>query len=608
MKILLVAINAKYIHANPAVRSLAACAGKYRDCVEIAEFTINELRDEILGEIYRRRPDVAAFSCYIWNREMVVPLLRDLHILRPELPLWAGGPEVSYDTAEFLRECPEVTGVMRGEGEKTFAELARIYAETEPRAAGDISPDDLRKKREAALAGLCGITWRGTDGEIRENAPAAPMNLDEIPFFYADGGDYENRIIYYESSRGCPFSCSYCLSSVEQGVRFRSLSLVLPELKFFLDRKVPQVKFVDRTFNCRHDHALAIWRYIAEHDNGVTNFHFEIGADLLNEEELELLSSLRPGLVQLEIGVQSVNPRTISEVSRTMDLSVLSDRVRRIHRSHNIHQHLDLIAGLPLEDMESFRKSFNAVYALEPEELQLGFLKALRGSSLRKKAPSYGIRYRKEAPYEVLMSRWMSFDNLLHLKEIEEMLEIYYNSFQFTRTVQRLVRAFPDAFTFYEQLAAFWNMANPAGRSPSRQERFSLLRAFARESDPGSAKLYDELLLFDLYARENAKSRPDWAPGREDQKDVLRDFYRREEEKREFLPDYRGFDAKQLARMTHAEFFSPEAVAEIGGRLFTERIPELVPGKKILVLFDYRRRDPLTGDAWFRFIPYGTVS
>ena len=584
VKILLVAINAKYIHANPAVRSLRASAGRAKDCVEIVEFTINELRERILGEIYRRRPDVTAFSCYIWNREYVVPLVRDLHLLRPEMPIWAGGPEVSFDTEEFLRECPEVTGVLRGEGEISFARLAEMYV--------FVPAEDRRE----AINKVPGITWRGSDGKIHENPPAPPADLDSLPFFYAEEEPEENRIIYYESSRGCPFSCSYCLSSVDRGVRFRSLSLVLPELQYFLDKKVQQVKFVDRTFNCRHDHALAIWRYIAEHDNGVTNFHFEIGADLLNEEELAVLSAMRPGLVQLEIGVQSANAATIAEVSRTMDLDVLCDRVKRIKAGHNIHQHLDLIAGLPLEDAESFRKSFNAVYALEPEELQLGFLKALRGSELRRKASSYGIRYKAEAPYEVLMSSWMSYDDILHLKEVEEMLEVYYNSFQFTRTIKRLLRAFPDAFSLYEGLAAFYGREGLWGKNHSRQERFALLRQFARESDPEHSGLYDELLLFDLYARENAKSRPAWAPSGDAYKEIFREFYRLEAEKREYLQDYPEYDARQLSRMTHMEAFSAAAMEEC--------LPgEETAGRKwTAVLFDYRKRDPLTGDAGIRAV------
>ena len=365
MKILLIAINAKYIHSNLAVYCLRACAGEYREQVEIAEYTINHQKEEILADIYRRKPDVAAFSCYIWNREYVAGLIRDFHLLCPKVPVWAGGPEVSYDAVRFLQEYPQAAGVMAGEGERSFRALAEIYARG--------------LEAETELAGIPGLIWRRASGEISENLPAKQMDLDEIPFVYESLEDFAHKIIYYESSRGCPFSCSYCLSSIDKRVRFRSLELVFQELQFFLDAKVPQVKFVDRTFNCSHSHAKAIWRYLAEHDNGITNFHFEIAADLLDEEELEILAGMRVGLIQLEIGVQSVNPKTLQEIERVTEISRLAQRTAYVRGGNNIHQHLDLIAGLPYEDYESFIHSFNEVYAMAPQQLQLGFLKVLKG-------------------------------------------------------------------------------------------------------------------------------------------------------------------------------------------------------------------------------------
>ncbi len=597
MKLLLIAINAKYIHSNLAVYCLKACAGAHRPEVEIAEYTINHQRDEILADIYRRRPDVAAFSCYIWNRTYVTGLIRDLHQIRPELAIWVGGPEVSYDAEQFLEEFPEVAGVMAGEGEKSFAALADHYAGVSSPAGSGMLPD--------GLGAIPGIVWRDGQGNIHRNAPAEPIPLDEIPFFYAEqasgmddvrpgeknhaaGGeklaDFAHRIIYYESSRGCPFSCSYCLSSIDKRVRFRSLELVLPELQFFLDQKVPQVKFVDRTFNCSHRHAKAIWRYLAEHDNGITNFHFEIGADLLDEEELEILGSMRPGLVQLEIGVQSVNPDTLREIRRTADLERLRRNTARIRAGRNIHQHLDLIAGLPWEDYESFVHSFNEVYAMEPNQLQLGFLKVLKGSRMQEMAGEYGIAWRQEPPYEVLFSRWISYEELQRLKAVEEMVEVYYNSGQFAHTIRQLEQAFPHPYAMYEALAAWYDRNGLNGKNHSRMARLEILRGFARQSVPEEGELLDELLLLDLYLRENSKQRPAWAGEISGVKDRLRGFYQQEAREPRLLSGYEGYSSRQIMNMTHAELFHYD-VLHIGKEL------------PCLVVFDYRQRDPLTGNC-----------
>lgn len=566
MKILLIAINAKYIHSNLAVYCLKACAGELEAQVEIAEYTINHRKEDILADIYRRKPDVAAFSCYIWNREYTVSLIRDFHQIAPEVPLWVGGPEVSYDAREFLEEFPQAAGVLAGEGEKSFAALVKAYA------------------RGGRAEDIPGLVWRGEDGRIHENLPAERIDMDEIPFVYKNMEGFAHRIIYYESSRGCPFSCSYCLSSIDRQVRFRSLDLVLPELQFFLDQKVPQVKFVDRTFNCSHSRAQAIWRYIAEHDNGITNFHFEIGADLLSEEELRLLSSLRPGLVQLEIGVQSVNGTTIREIDRVTDLERLRRTVAAVRAGKNIHQHLDLIAGLPYEDYESFVNSFNAVYAMRPQQLQLGFLKVLKGSKMRAKAAEYEILYRQEPPYEVLSSRWISYGELLRLKGVEEMVEVYYNSSQFAHTLEALEGLFPHPYAMFEALAGYYEREGLNGRSHSRLARLEILRAFALERDPEHRELYEELLLLDLYLRENSKSRPAWAKDLSPYREDFRRFYQREVTSPGSLKGYEGYDSRQLAHMTHGEVFFYD-VFHTGGT------------PPYLTVFDYRNRDPLTGNG-----------
>ena len=467
MKFLLTAINAKYIHSNPGVYSLKTYAEhaagvtentKYQGgvCpegqglppvqVEIAEYTINNQMEQILEDIYRRKPDMIGFSCYIWNIVYALDLVRDLHKVLPETDIWLGGPEVSFDAPELLNREPEVLGVMKGEGEETFAALLKCYQQSggTVRQKERVGAADLQHFW-ITLSEIPGLAYRTDSGEIRNQQIRPVMDMSRIPFLYPNLEGFEHRIVYYESSRGCPFSCSYCLSSIDKSVRFRSMEQIRQELAFFLQRKVPQVKFVDRTFNCKKSHAMEIWKYILEHDNGVTNFHFEIAADLLDEEELELIRKMRPGLIQLEIGVQSTNPKTIREIHRKMDLNQVRSVVEAVNAGHNVHQHLDLIAGLPYEDYASFRKSFNDVYAMRPEQLQLGFLKVLKGSFMYEHAAEYELVYRELPPYEVLSTRWLPFRDVLRLKGVEDMVEVYYNSRQFTQTLELLQQEFPDA-------------------------------------------------------------------------------------------------------------------------------------------------------------------
>ena len=573
MKILLIAVNAKYIHSNLAVYCLRSYAAKLGIRTELAEYTINHRQEDILEDIYRRKPDVAAFSCYIWNLEYVRELIADLHKILPDTEIWAGGPEVSYDTEEFLRSMPQMRGVMKGEGEKTFARLAKLYIE-------------YGKDAFSHLDGCRGIVWRNEKNKLRDNGAAELMTLDEVPFVYEDLTPFDHRILYYESSRGCPFSCSYCLSSIDKRVRFRSMELVERELQFFLDHQVPQVKFVDRTFNCSHRHAMAIWNYIKEHDNGVTNFHFEIAADLLNEEELALLSELRPGLAQLEIGVQSTNPDTIREIDRVMDFEKVSRCVRQVAAAGNIHQHLDLIAGLPFENFDSFIKSFNDVYRLKPEQLQLGFLKVLKGSKMHRRAADYGIVYRDRPMYEVLFSKWISYEEIGILKAVEEMVEVYYNSRQFAHTMDALEEAFVHPFAMYRTLARYYNRKDLNGVRHSRMSRLNILRDFIMEVLAGtveetvqtvkmSRERAEDLLLTDLYLRENSKSRPEWASDLSGYKEEIQEFYRQEKQQGQYLTDYEGYSWKQMMNMTHMEILSDGS----------------------WYLFDYRRRSQLTKDA-----------
>lgn len=570
MKFLLVAINSKYIHSNPAVYSLRAYVGdELREHVEIAEYTINHVFTDILADIYKRKPDVIGISCYIWNIGMVWELVTELSKLMPKVPIWLGGPEVSFDAEKLLVAHPEVTGVMVGEGEETFRELLSSYV-----------------KKTGALEEIKGLCLRSGYTTARELT-----DISTLPFLYEDLSAFENRIIYYESSRGCPFRCSYCLSSIDKKVRLRNIDTVKKELQFFLDRKVKQVKFVDRTFNCNHAHAMAVWQYISEHDNGVTNFHFEISADILNEEELSLLSGMRPGLVQLEIGVQSTNPETLAAIHRKMDVDRLARIVARINSGNNVHQHLDLIAGLPYEDYESFGRSFDRVYGMRPEQLQLGFLKVLKGSEMHTRAEEFGICYTDKPPYEVLYTKWLSFDEVLRLKRVEEMVELYYNSNQFVHTLRFLEQAFTSPFRMYEELEEFYEEKGYFVNSPARSYRYQVLLAFACEKDKEHEAVYRELLTYDLYLRENVKSRPEFAKDLMPYKEEIREFYRREEGERKYLPEYRDYDSKQLARMTHMEPFSYPIWEPM---MRTETKATGVPS---FVLFDYEARNPLTGDA-----------
>lgn len=605
MKFLLAALNAKYIHSNPALYSLRAYAGEHNaelaQDVEIAEYTINQPLEEILADIYERKPDAAAFSCYIWNWKMISELIRELHQIMPELPIWLGGPEVSFDAEQLLEEYPFLTGIMVGEGEATFSELLGFY---EKKNSGRYSQQFQMQiaafwpgaVSQAGLDSIKGIVFRDpVSKKIVRTEPRELTVIDSQPFFYQNMEGFENRIVYYESSRGCPFRCSYCLSSIDKKVRLRDMELVKKELQFFLDKKVPQVKFIDRTFNCNHRHAQEIWRYIQEHDNGVTNFHFEISADMLNGEELAILGKMRPGLVQLEIGVQSTNPKTLKEVRRFADLDKLRHAVVRIHAEHNIHVHLDLIAGLPYEDMDSFVRSFNDVYAMRPEQLQLGFLKVLKGSYMEEMASEYGLVYRKCPPYEVLYTKWLSYDDVIRLKKVEEMVELYYNSGQFTHILPVLVRRFGSAFEMYDRLALFYQEKGYFVNSPARARRYEVLLEFAEQEDAERIGLYRELAVYDMYLRENAKSRLAFASDQRSYYDRIAGFYREEEENRAYLPDYGEYQAKQLQRMTHLEIFE-WPVDKTAWELW-EMSTEEKRQEETALLFDYRRRDPMYGNA-----------
>lgn len=579
MKFLLVGVNAKYIHSNPAIYGLKAYATDYAEDVEIAEYTINHRLETILADLYERQPDVIALSCYIWNINMIYDMLSELPKILPGVKIWLGGPEVSFHSEVIVQKYAQLEGIMIGEGEATFLELLHYY-----------------KKHDRELTDIKGLMLRNGYTGDRELT-----SLDKLPFLYENLEGFQNRIIYYESSRGCPFRCSYCLSSIDKKVRLRPLDMVKKELQFFLDRNVPQVKFIDRTFNCNHTHAREIWEYIVEHDNGITNFHFEIAADLLTEDEIELLAKMRPGLVQLEIGVQSTNPDTLKAINRICDMKHLKDVIDRIHSGRNIHQHLDLIAGLPYEDYESFGRSFDDVYAMQPQQLQMGFLKVLKGSPMEEEAQKYGIQYLSRAPYEVLSSHWLPYKDVLRLKKIEEMVEIYYNSNQFEHILKVMLPVFPSPFAMFERLADFYEEQGYFTESPARSYRYQVLLHFMERYDKERMAFYCEVMTYDMYLRENLKSRPDFAIDLQPYKDTIKSFYIAEEKMPDLLAGYKGYHSAQMMKMTHMEPFHypvmKDSVEEMKIRL----------EQPVYVLFDYKKRNPLTYEAAVTQIPTGRV-
>lgn len=642
MKALLVAVNAKYIHSNLGIYSIRAYGlahGIQASSLEIAEYTINQHMEDILADIYRRKPELIGFSCYIWNIQVIRELAAELNKILPEVPIWFGGPEVSYHAVNFVKEHSWLTGIMVGEGEETFLELYQAYergmeladvAGLVYRGMDDISANTDREvsltkeiqRSENSSIWMAGKVSENTDNymyvnmektdvesesirdfqEIIQTISRPKLPMDALVFPYQDMDGLEHRIIYYETSRGCPFGCSYCLSSTDRQVRLRSMELVERELQFFLDRRVPQVKFVDRTFNCKPEHTMAIWKYIHEHDNGVTNFHFELSADLLTDEEIAYVSQFRPGLVQFEIGVQSTNKDTMKAINRVCDLQHLRDRVARVYAGRNIHQHLDLIAGLPYEDYASFRNSFNDVHSMKPDQLQLGFLKMLQGSPMEGKQEEYGIVCQNRPPYEVLYTPWLSYDDVLRLKKVEAMTEQYYNSQQFEASRHYLESLFPTPFDFYQSLGEYYDGLADLGAHHSRMQNYEILLQFLKECTKGDVDILSQLLTYDLYARENMKSRPDFARNSQDSewREMERKWYQDEGQIERYLPEYLDYGWKQTLRMTHLEQFDLDVLRYLNEGTLVE--------KKCVLLFDYQKRDPLSyqarvvdvSDYWYR--------
>ena len=649
MRFLLCGINAKYIHSNLAIFSLKAYADRKKIPgaeIILKEYTINNYVEDILQDLYEEKADVVIFSCYIWNISFVRELAAELKKVSPDVKIWAGGPEVSYAANKYLMENPTFDLIMQGEGEEVFSELIRLTVEEKCRIKDVYKQSESKKvlsgivekrysieRKQAVkeekdiedkhfagednvyptnyidmskLQKLQGIAVWDFSGEaalgnaesnignktkIINTGFATLMNMDTIPFVYEDFHLFEHKILYYETSRGCPFCCSYCLSSVDKTVRFRSLPIVKKELDAFLEAKVPQVKFVDRTFNCNRQRAIDIWSYLVEHDNGITNFHFEISSDLLGEEELELFAKMRPGLIQLEIGVQSTNGETVDAIHRHMDLDKLFHYVDSVHELGNIHQHLDLIAGLPYENYERFGCSFDDLYAHEPDQLQLGFLKVLKGTMMEEEVKKYSILYRNQPPYEVLGTKWLSYDEIILLKGVEELVELYYNSGQYTLTLKYAVPFFESPFRFYEMFSAWYRGKGYHKLNHNRLEKYNILREFLREHiDENEWDTLDEIMLYDMYLRENVKGRPAWAKDTAQYKKEWKALYREQGEKL-FPEDVQAgiYDSKRAANQSHIEVF------EINIKKFEQS--GQVEKKQVFCLFDYSRRNPLNRAA-----------
>ncbi|MGL4736216.1 MAG: B12-binding domain-containing radical SAM protein, partial [Cellulosilyticaceae bacterium] len=567
LKTLLVSINAKFIHSSLALRCIKAYCEEYTDNLEILELTINHDENQLIEAIYKKQPEVIGFSCYIWNMSVIKTLIPTLKKILPHTTIILGGPEVSYDNEEFFEMLP-IDLIMEGEGEDTWKRYL-----------------DYRIKGIGTLEDVPSILYR-QDGQLVRTTMQKPIPMDDIPFVYDDMSELAHRIIYYEASRGCPFRCQYCLSSVEKGVRFLSIERVKKELQFFLDQKVPQVKFVDRTFNASKAYAMAIWAYIIANDNGVTNFHFEIAAERLDDEMIGLLADARAGLIQFEIGVQSTNVEVLEIIQRMMPFEAIKEVTQKVEALGVIHQHLDLIAGLPLEDYQSFRKSFNDVISLRPEQFQLGFLKLLRGSGLRRDAEKYGIVYKDEPPYEVLYTKHVSYDELMKLHQIEEMLERYYNSERFHGTMEYLYTLFETPFDCYEALAHYWEDSGLGQLSHKKDAYYIQLANFGMQVDGCNKVLIRELVRWDWYHHELVKEMPEALVTVETSayKEQNNKWIRDDEWINQHLGYSHELTSRQRLRRMHIEYFYYE-IAQIIETQQYEKATVLEAPQAIL--FDY---------------------
>lgn len=566
MKTLLTAINAKYIHTNIAVRLIKGYAENHGvSGIEIAEFTINEQIGDILRGIVSRRPQLLGFSCYIWNIGMIRQLCVMVKTVLPDVKIVLGGPEVSYRPEEVLRDI-SCDYVISGAGEEAFSRLIGCLENGE-------NPQNIG-----------GVSGKSEDGSVFSNKNFLPVDMSILPFPYEDLGETEHKICYYEASRGCPFGCSYCLSSADRNVQFAPIEKVRSELKRFIDARVKQVKFVDRSFNCRADFSEEIIRFIIENDNGITNFHFEIEAMLITESFISLMNSARRGLFQLEIGVQTVNAETLAAVHRKSDFSLLSEQVRRLLKPQNVHIHLDLIAGLPLEDFQSFRKSFDSVAALMPHQLQLGFLKVLRGSGLEADAQRYGIKYSPFPPYEVLSTDCLSYEDICRLKQVESACELFVNSGRYCHCVDLLMKSKKSLFDLLLSVSEYAEGCGKPLSAHNKLSPYELLISYASECTDIPKKHMKAAAKLDFLLHERPKNSPDIFDGNMLSRDEIYNALVREN-LCGMLENPEKLTAKELFGYVHLEKFPVE--------------PFTYEEKPTVVLFDYRQRDMHGNSEYF---------
>ena len=580
MKKLLVGINAKFIHSNLAIRYIQKYAKIKNQIIDIEEYTINQPIDDILSSIIEAKVDILGFSCYIWNIDYIKKLIKMIKKITPETKIILGGPEVSYESIDFLKSEEAVDYIVRGEGEASTTNLFQV-----------IEVDGLVEE-------VSGITYR-VGNDIKETKQGIVQNMDDIPFVYEDSMEnLEHRLIYYETSRGCPYSCEYCLSSIEKGVRFRSLDKIYGELQFFLDKKVKQVKFVDRTFNAKKSHAIGIWEYLKEHDNGYTNFHFEIVADIIDDKMIKLLKTLRVGLIQLEIGIQSTNEATIVDINRATNFLELKKRILEIKSGNNIHIHLDLIAGLPKEDKKAFMNSFDDVMFMRPEQLQLGFLKVLKGSMMYKKQKDYNLSYREFPPYEIISTNDMSYTVINELKQIEKLLEIYYNSGQFVQSIEYLMTSFDSEFRFFEEFAIYWKKEELEKYKHARISLYEIVYKFARvyvEDD-----FLKELLIHDFCSKENPKKLPIFMKRNQTASKREKDFYKNPDNRIKYFEKYADYDSKQIGRMTHIQFYEYDIIYWVARNIKRK----LSRHEEIYIFYDYKSKDTMSKLAKIKEVKY----
>lgn len=568
MKLLLTTLNAKYIHTNLAIRYLKNSVEKIVENIDVREFTINQSKEYILKEIYKIQPDVIGFSCYIWNIQMIHQITKLLKKVMPHITIILGGPEVSFSAEEIMEHNDAIDIIVMGEGEETFKTLIKSI------------------KYDEDYSQIPAVIFRAKGKTFTNGKPSLISDMKEIAFPYKGEVMDKDKIIYYESSRGCPFNCQYCLSSSSTGVRFRPLEMVKKEIKYFIDQEVQQVKFVDRTFNAKKDYAMEIMQYIVDNSKGKTNFHFEVTADLIEEDMLEFLATVPTGLFQFEIGVQSTNQETLGIIQRRMNFTKLSNVVKKISANKNIHQHLDLIVGLPKEDYFSFRTSFDNVFLLRPEKLQIGFLKLLKGSGIRRDALKHQYIYDDIPPYEVLESDAMSYGEIVRLKGIEEMVETYWNSNMFNLTLEIMLKNFYDSsFKFFEDLWDYWEKLGYQHLSHSRNKLYEILLEFYTHKKFKRREVLKEVLKFDYIKHNKTTSFPEllYTPLPTNFKNKCHKFLQKTENLNLYLPKYIDLPAKQIIKKVHFQQFNYDVVAlENNPKILGELNEE-----KTVLLFDY---------------------